>query len=260
MSVAILKKNFSSDSAGDNQNKQYWAEAARQFIPQLYKLVNTVKAPVVKKYHISNFNDGSADELGELFNKYNSDKANNPKKPRFHNYHFLYNSILKQLGRNERLNVLEIGLGTNDVNVASNMGLEGSPGASLRAFKDFLPHSNIYGADIDKKILFTEDRIKTTYVDQMQPPTFRELTKTFENVKYDLIIDDGLHNVCANLNTLQFGLENLNVNGWIVIEDIGKMKYDNWVVIDQIISQGDNLETFLVDGHQTFMYIVHKLN
>ena len=89
MSVAILKKNFSSDSAGDNQNKQYWAEAARQFIPQMYKLVNTVKAPVVKKYHISNFNDGSADELGGLFNKYNSDKANNPKKPRFHNYHFV---------------------------------------------------------------------------------------------------------------------------------------------------------------------------
>ena len=87
----------------------------------------------------------------------------------------------------------------------------------------------------------------------MQPPTFRELIKTFENIKYDLIIDDGLHNVCANLNTLQFGLENLNVNGWIVIEDIGKMKYDNWVVIDQIISQGDNLETFLVDGHQTFL-------
>ena len=140
MSVAILKKNFSSDSAGDNQNKQYWAEAARQFIPQMYKLVNTVKAPVVKKYHISNFNDGSADELGELFNKYNSDKANNPKKPRFHNYHFLYNSILKQLGRNERLNVLEIGLGTNDINVASNMGEEGSPGASLKSFYLYLLH------------------------------------------------------------------------------------------------------------------------
>jgi len=260
MSVAILKENFSSDSANDNQNKQYWAMAAKNFIPQLFKLVRHVKAPQVKKYHISNFNDGSADTLGNLFNKYNSDKANNPNKPRFHNYHFVYNSILKQLGIEEKLNILEIGLGTNDVTIASNMGEKGSPGASLKALKDFLPNANLYGADIDKQILFKEDRINTTYVDQMKPETFEALTKQFEKIKYDLIIDDGLHNVCANLNTLLFGLENLNINGWIVIEDIGKMKHANWVVIDQIISQGENLETFLVDGHQTFMYVVHKLS
>ena len=71
MSIAILKENFSSDSANDNQNKHHWPEAARRFIPQLFKLIRHVKSPVVKKYHISNFNDGTADELGELFNKYN---------------------------------------------------------------------------------------------------------------------------------------------------------------------------------------------
>jgi len=259
MSIAILKENFSSDSANDNQNKHHWPEAARRFIPQMFNLVKHVNAPVVKKYHISNFNSGEADKLGELFNKYNSDKANNPKKPRFHNYHYVYDNILRNLGLDGKLNILEIGLGTNDTEIASNMGENGSPGASLKALKEYLPNANLYGADVDKKILFQEERIQTTYVDQMKKETFDDLKKTFENIKYDLVIDDGLHNVCANLHTLHFALENLNVNGWVVIEDIGKMKYANWVVIDQIVSQGTNYETFLVDGHQTFMYVVHKL-
>lgn len=258
MSVAILKRSFSSDSANDNQNKHHWSEAARQFIPQLFKLVKHVNAPMVTKYHISNFNDGTADKLGELFNKHNSDKANNKNKPRFHNYHYVYNSILNQLGPENRLNVLEIGLGTNDTNVASNMGENGTPGASLRALKEFLPNSNLYGADVDKKILFEEERIKTCYVDQMDEKSFEGLKTAFDSIKYDLVIDDGLHNICANLNTLQFALENLNTNGWVVIEDIGKMKYSNWIVVDQVVSQGDNLQTFLVDGHETFMYVVHK--
>ena len=34
----------------------------------------------------------------------------------------------------------------------------------------------------------------------MKKETFDDLKKTFNNIKYDLIIDDGLHNVCANLN------------------------------------------------------------
>ena len=138
------------------------------------------------------------------------------------------------------------------------MGENGTPGASIKALKEFLPNANLYGADDDKNILFQEERIKTCYVDQMNEKSFGGIKTAFGCIKYDLIIDDGLHNVCANLNTLQFALENLNVNGWVVIEDIGKMKYANWVVIDQIVSQGENLQTFLVDGHQTFMYIVHK--
>ena len=259
MSIAILKSNFSSDSANDNENKHHWPEAARRFIPQLFDLVRYVNAPIVKKYHISNFNNGEADKLGNLLNKHNSDKANNPNKPRAHNYHYVYNNIFNNLGVENKLNILEVGLGTNNTSIASNMGKNGTPGASLKAFKEYLPNANLYGADVDKDILFQEERIQTTYLDQMKKETFGDLKKTFENIKYDLIIDDGLHNVCANLNTLQFGLENLNVNGWIVIEDIGKMKYANWVVIDQIVSQGTNLETFLVDGHQTFMYVVHKL-
>ena len=41
------------------------------------------------------------------------------------------------------------------------MTLSGSPGASLRVWKDFFSNAKIYGSDIDKDILFNEDRIFT---------------------------------------------------------------------------------------------------
>jgi hypothetical protein len=83
--------------------------------------------------------------LKERLDFYGSDKANS------HNYHHLYGSILSD--RHKVQNVFEIGLGTNNVDVVSNMGAAGRPGASLRAFRDFCPNANIFGADVDKRIL-----------------------------------------------------------------------------------------------------------
>ena len=68
--------------------------------------------------------------------------------------------------REEISNLLEIGLGSNNTDLVSSMGKEGKPGASLRAFRDFCINAEVIGADIDKRILFKEDRIKTFYVDQ----------------------------------------------------------------------------------------------
>ena len=67
--------------------------------------------------------------------------------------------------------LFEIGLGTNNINVRSNMGLDGKPGASLRAFRDYL-NINVYGADVDKGILFEEDKIKTYFIDQLAKKQF----------------------------------------------------------------------------------------
>jgi 23S rRNA U2552 (ribose-2'-O)-methylase RlmE/FtsJ len=105
------------------------------------------------------------------------------------------------LGVNSELNILEIGLGTNNPILVSSMGSLGRPGASLYAFAEYLPNANIYGADIDENILFKSNRIKTSYVDQLNSNTFDEMSNNFSNVKYDLIIDDGLHSDEAVLNT-----------------------------------------------------------
>ena len=84
--------------------------------------------------------------MKKLFNTYGSDKS------KYHDYHYIYSSIVKNNQRVKK--ILEIGIGTNNTNLLSNMGKMGSPGASLKAYRDFFNHSKVYGADIDKKILF----------------------------------------------------------------------------------------------------------
>ena len=42
----------------------------------------------------------------------------------------------------------------------------------------------------------------------------------------DLIIDDGLHSIFTNLNTILNSLPKLNKKGWLIIEDIGAEKID----------------------------------
>ena len=67
------------------------------------------------------------------------------------------------------------------------------PGASLRVWRDFFPNANIYGADVDKKILFSDNRIYTFYVDQFNPQSIQEMWKNVDQDNFDLIIDDGAH-------------------------------------------------------------------
>src|SRR5262249_46148723 len=111
----------------------------------------------------------AGNELKVLLNKYGSDKST------VHDYHKAYGCILEH--RNRIGGILEIGLGTNDASIVSTMGRDGRPGASLKAFRDFLPHAAIFGADIDEKILFNDDRIRTFFVDQTSEESYRQLDK-----------------------------------------------------------------------------------
>ena len=137
------------------------------------------------------------------------------------------------------------------------MGKDGTPGASLRSFRDYLPNSNIYGADIDNDILFKEDRIKTCQVDQLDINSFNNFKNNFGDIKYDLIIDDGLHSIGANLNTLLFALNNINKNGWIVIEDI--LILNNWNSINYILSQNSDLKIYIVRTDNGCLFCVNKI-
>jgi hypothetical protein len=219
MSVEDLHR-FSAGSANDNLYKHLWYKGANLFIDQLNSLLKIVNYnPNI--IDISFFDNESADSLAQYLNKYRSDKASS------HNYNIIYSYILNKLGRDKHLNILEIGLGTNNPNLVSSMGEAGLPGASLYAWQEYLPNSNIFGADIDSNILFNTERIKTHYVDQLDMDSFVKMQESF-NKKYDLIIDDGLHSIGANFNTLLFGLENIKDGGWIVVEDIYTKYPDNW--------------------------------
>jgi hypothetical protein len=173
-------------------------------------------------------NEGLPDRLKELFDKYGSDKAT------VHNYHLIYATILRR--PKEIRAVLEIGLGTNDVTVTSHMGEQGKPGASIRAFRDFLPNAQIYGADIDRKILFEDERIKTYFVDQTELSSFDALASAIPG-ELDLMIDDGLHAPNANIAALAFGLTRIKVGGWVVIEDIRTEARPVWQAVGTLLPE-----------------------
>ena len=113
------------------------------------------------------------------------------------------------------------------MDVLSNMGINGKPGASLRGWKDFFPSSEIFGADIDKRILFKEDRITTFYCDQTNPQEIDNLYKNPElSDNFDVIIEDGWHVFEAQVCFFENSIHKLNNNGYYIIEDVHNQLLD----------------------------------
>lgn len=155
--------------------------------------------------------------------------ANGSDKAQANHYYKFYASVLHP----DAEAVFEIGLGTNNTDVASNMGPSGRPGASLRGFRDFLPNAAIFGADIDERILFEEERISTRRVDQLDYSSLAALKEWLPPL--DLFIDDGLHSFAANLNSLEVGLRLTKPGGWVVIEDINETTIRLWQVVAKLL-------------------------
>ena len=190
----------------------------------------------------------AASKLKELFDTFGSDISNS------HNYHFVYGALMPDPGKISAL--LEIGLGTNQPDVVSTMGSAGKPGASLRAFRQYLPHAQITGADVDRRILFEEDRIQTHFVDQTELASFDELEKQRRG-PFDLIIDDGLHSPNANLAVLIFSLRNLKPGGWLVVEDIKEDALPVWRLATLLLARSHKCVAVKAQG--ALMFLAQRL-
>jgi hypothetical protein len=109
------------------------------------------------------------------------------------------------------------------------MGTFGRPGASLRGWKTLFPKATIFGADIDRNILFNESRIKTYYCDQTSADSIKELWQQADlREGADIIIEDGLHTFEANTCFLENSLQHLRSGGVFVIEDITQNDISAW--------------------------------
>lgn len=204
------------------------AQQSFEFLQQLtLQMGHTPLVPVpVTSFGDSDEARRAADELLRLFDQHRSDKGS------IHQYHHVYGHVLS---RPEAVHaVFEIGLGTNHEDVVSTMGRHGQPGASLRAFRDFLPHAAIHGADVDRRILFEEERIRTHFIDQTDLDSIGALSAQLD-IEFDLIIDDGLHAPNANIAALLFGLPKLRRGGTMVVEDILPVHFPVWQVIAALL-------------------------
>jgi hypothetical protein len=182
-------------------------------------------------------------ELCILMDTYGSDKG--PENLGAGNYTKLYNYIFSDIKETTK-NFLEFGLGSNYTDTPSNMGPEGRPGASLRGFRDYFKNANIFGADLDKRVLFSEERIQTFFVDQLSLESLNELLDKFE-FEFDVIIDDGIHdlsyrdrrnNISGNIQTLEVFLKKVKKGGYYIIEDVAPWQWmnDKTCVVDPAVS------------------------
>jgi hypothetical protein len=207
------------------------AEELAIYRDSIAALSNLIAEPKRQKVSFTE-DDPNIRDLGALFKHHGSDKAT------LHDYERIYGTILAGK-RQAALNILEIGLGTNNLDVLSNMGLWGKPGASLRAFRDWAPKAAVFGADVDKRILFNEERIATYWVDQANLSSLMGLVSQIGERKFDLIIDDGLHLPHANFNTLSALLPLLKPDGAFVVEDILPIHLPFWHVAQAALHQYD---------------------
>jgi hypothetical protein len=191
-----------------------------------------------------------ATPLCYIMNKYGSDKGS-PYMNAQHNYTTVYYSIFKDISE-QNLRVFELGLGTNNINLPSNMGLNGKPCASVYGWSEFFPNSKIFGADIDKDILINTDKIKTFWCDQTDPESIKKMwNQDILQENMDIIIEDGLHTFDANVCFFENSIHKLNKNGYFIIEDIRIIDYNlfNNKIKEWEIKYSDCLFTLLKIPH-----------
>ncbi len=166
------------------------------------------------------FDETTSTPLCEIMGRNKSDKGHIDINISWHNYTTFYYSIFNQI-REKPLRIFELGLGTNNLSIPSNMGLGGRPGASLYGWAEFFPNSKIFGADIDSNILFNTDTITTYYCDQTSPTIIKKMWEEPSlQDNFDIIIEDGLHTFHANVCFFENSIHKLNPNGYFIIEDI----------------------------------------
>ena len=151
--------------------------------------------------------------LTEIIDFYRSDKN-------LSNYTPKYVEVFEPI-RNEKFSMLEIGIGTIIPHAQSSMANTRmdnyKPGASLRSWQEYFPNAMIYGGDVQEDTQFEEERIKTFLFDSTNK---EECDSTLSDMKFKIIIDDGLHTGEAQVSTFENLYERVENGGIYVVEDI----------------------------------------
>jgi hypothetical protein len=130
-----------------------------------------------------------------------------------------------------------------------------TPGASIKAWRDFFPNATIYAIDILEDVLFEEDRIKTYVADQGSVSSLQSFIEKIKkenhnkDLEFDFIIDDGSHELRHQIISINELSKYLKVDGIYIIEDIAPWVRD--LLSSELIP---NMEIILNRGD----FIVYK--
>jgi SAM-dependent methyltransferase len=167
-------------------------------------------------------------DLCEIMGRHGSDKGHKDILQCKHNYTQQYHKLFRGM-RDQAIRVFELGLGTNNPYLPSSMGVNGVPGASLRGWKEYFPRAQVFGADIDRDILFSEDRIRTFYCDQTDPTVILNMwNEPALEQSFDIIVEDGLHEFNANVCFFENSFYKVKIGGYFIVEDVIVDTLDAW--------------------------------
>lgn len=147
-------------------------------------------------------------ELDILARKYGTDKrTNDDGQTVFHGYTDIYNEMFKNQ-RMECTSILEIGV---------------REGWSHKMWHDYFPNAMIYGIDnlsdisLDAVQSVENERIKI-FIGSQSDKEF--LDKSFDNIDFDIIIDDGSHRSWDQQLSFKYLFPKLRHGGCYIIEDL----------------------------------------
>ena len=148
------------------------------------------------------------DEFKQIGDKYGTDKTE------AHDYHNMYGTVLGPM-KNKRLSLLEIGLGCT---------MPYGPGRSIPVWREFLPKVKVsileYDGNCAEKF---RSKVEQLFIgDQSDFKTLKEVAK---GGPYDVIVDDGGHQVMQQINSLIGLWPALNSGGVYFIEDLHLYSY-----------------------------------
>lgn len=139
----------------------------------------------------------------DIYNKYIN--TENSDKGYYHGYIPLYNKLLNNY---------------KNCDVFCEIGI--ARGFSLRMWNQFFyEKTKIFGIDINLNYL--EPDIKNQFSDRINliESDILNINNThIKNLNFDVVIDDGSHQLNHQIETIEFFIKRMNVGGMIIIEDV----------------------------------------
>lgn len=125
------------------------------------------------------------------------------KGPDGHHFTRLYEALLRYRRRDVR-SVLEVGI---------------DKGASLRMWADWFPNAKVYGIDKEYLQVHVPFRVRIGIADQADRDALRRCAEQFAP-PFDLVVEDGGHEMIQQQVSLAVLLPMLVVGGWYFLEDL----------------------------------------
>jgi len=119
-------------------------------------------------------------------------------------------------------------------------------GGSIKLWKDYFKNAIVYGLDIKDSTKgwdgVIDDRIKLIFNENAYSRTY--VRKHFQNMKFDMLLDDGPHSLESMKQFITLYLPLLKDDGILIIEDVQSIEWIDHLTLITPDKYKDNIWTF----------------